>query len=267
MQKTTPPWQHLLLLCVSLLWANGATAFSAMVSPPRFELVAKPGQTLREVLEISHVDATPGSYSFATADWSMDANAVVTFTDALSTDSCRSWVAIERRKMTLPANGRAKFRIEISVPATAVARECRFALLVQGDDQVAQSPNLPMPIAGRIGIIFYVAVAGAKPALTFAPQGVARFENVNTPMLSVSNAGNAHGRLAGVLTGTDASGKRFEFVPEAVPILAGETRAVKLAPNLLGGAAGSPTLPIRVSGQLEWGDTRSAIDHEFKATP
>ncbi len=240
-----------------------AQAFSAMVSPPRFELRAKPGETLREVLEISHADSSPGGYRFATADWTFAADGTVAFSESLATNSCRPWVAIERRTANLPPNGRMKFRVEITVPAGTPASECRFALLVQGDDQVVRSGALPVPVAGRIGVIFYVSVAGAAPKLAITPNGTQVIDNVSAPLLKVTNTGDAHGRIGGVLSGVDAKGQKFELVPTGLPILAGETRVVPLMPNAVGGGAANPTLPLRVTGKLEWGDTTTALDHEF----
>ena len=254
-----------LALCFTLIFASTASAFSALVSPPRFEINAKSGQTLREIVELSHVDGTPGGYTFATADWQLEGNGTVTFKDALATDSCRPWVAIERRHMTLPANGRAKFRVEITVPANARAKECRFALLVQGDDQAAATAGLPVPIAGRIAVIFYVVVGDAKPLLDFKPLGVQLIEQMQTPVLRVTNSGEAHGRVGGVMNGIDAKGRKFEFVPTSLPILAGETRDVALMPNVVGGGPANPALPVRVTGKLEWGNASTALDHEFSA--
>ena len=41
------------------------------------------------------------------------------------------------------------------------------------------------------------------------------------PALRVHNAGNAHARMSGFLTGTDASGKKYDFTPSDLPILPG----------------------------------------------
>lgn len=252
---------------IMMIVAAPAMGFSAMVSPPRFELSAKPGQTLREVLEISHADSTAGGYRFATADWTLAADGSVSFTEALAANSCRPWVAIERRSANLPANGRMKFRVEINVPADAPPSECRFALLVQGDDQVVRSGALPVPVAGRIGVIFYVLVGGAAPKLNITPNGVHVIDQVSAPVVKVSNIGNGHGRLGGVLTAVDAKGQKFELVPTSMPILAGETRDVPLMPNAVGGGPANPTLPLRVSGKIEWGDTTTLLEHEFGGSP
>ena len=40
--------------------AAHAQGFAAQVSPPRFELAARPGKTVRNVIEVSNRSTTPG---------------------------------------------------------------------------------------------------------------------------------------------------------------------------------------------------------------
>ena len=49
--------------------------------------------------------------------------------------------------------------------------------------------------------------------------------------LTVSNTGDAHGRLEGSLDAVDNKGRRFELVPEGTPILPGQTRTLALMPK------------------------------------
>ena len=88
----------LLVLLPAMAWAQG---FAAFISPPRFEVKTAAGQPLRQVLEIQHVGRTPGNYRIYTNDWTLDAEHQVAFTNELAPDSCRLWVAIERRELTL----------------------------------------------------------------------------------------------------------------------------------------------------------------------
>ena len=60
---------------------------------------------------------------------------------ASTSDSCRPWVAIERREITVPGGGRYRFRFEVEPPADAPPRECRFALMIEGDEQTAQTAD------------------------------------------------------------------------------------------------------------------------------
>ena len=89
---------------LAVLIAASATAvvparaqFSLAVSPPRFELSVKPGEQVREVIELTHSDVRAGAYKLKTADWTLRPDGSVDFSDELLPGSCRPWVAIERR--------------------------------------------------------------------------------------------------------------------------------------------------------------------------
>ena len=67
------------------------------------------------------------------------------------------WVAIESRQITVAPGGKYRYRFEVSPPADAPAGECRFAIMIEGDEQNVQTPGGPsFPIAGRLGVIVYV---------------------------------------------------------------------------------------------------------------
>ena len=235
-----------------------AQGFAALVSPPRFELAVKPGERLREVMEITNASARPAKYRLKTADWTFDGNAAVKFDDALTPGSCRPWVAIETRQITVSAGGKYRYRFEVAPPADATAGECRFAILIEGDEQNVQTPGGPaFPIAGRLGVIVYVTLGGAQPQLEVVGARVAPVNAEDMPVVMVKNSGNAHGRLAGFLSGTDAEGKKLEFTPATLPILPGETRAISLVLYKERDEPVKIAYPITVRGKLEWGDTQS----------
>ena len=73
----------------------------------------------------------------------------------------------------------------------------------------------------------------------------------------VKNSGNAHGRLAGFLSGTDAAGKKLEFTPSTLPVLPGETRAISLVLYRERDEALKIAYPITIRGKLEWGRQES----------
>ena len=82
-------------------------------------------------------------------------------------------------------------------------------------------------------------------------------------MIYVRNTGNAHGRLEGILEGTDASGRKLEFTPAGLPILAGETREIAL--NVAGDGDTRPTVafPIAIRGTLEWSGKSTPFEARF----
>lgn len=238
-----------------------AQGFAAYVTPPRFELRVQPGTTLRQVFELQQVGTTRGQYRIYTNDWVFQPDQSVEFGDALAPESCRPWVAIERRELTVEPGARYRYRFEITPPPDTPARECRFAIMVEGRDPTVGGN---VQAAGRIGIVVYAAVGDAAPRLELADTRVETLNGQATPVLLVRNTGNAHGRLGGFVEGTDDAGQRIEFGPADLPILPGETRRVPLV-ALGEGKQAAPTVrfPVRIQGKLEWGRNTLALDARF----
>lgn len=265
------------LVAVALCTSGWVHGFSALVSPPRIETQAHPGQTIRQTIEITHAANTPGKYKFYTNDWQLNNAGGVEFFEDLQSGSCRTWVALERREITLGAQGKSRYRFEVTPPANAAEGECRFVIMVEGETQDIQSQNINLPVAGRIGVIVYVAVGNAAPQLEVLgasanPSGTAT-QAPNHPAIEVRNSGSATGRLSGFLSGTDASGKKFDFSPDGNPILPGAVRRIVLVPSLPSGTGATDNsasavrvqYPITVQGQLEWGRERVKFEQRFVA--
>lgn len=250
--------------CLLLASAARAQGFSALVSPPRFEGRAEAGSTYRNLIEISNVSDAPAHFTVQTADWSFGPDATVAFSDALAADSCRPWVGLEAADINLAPNAKRRYRFEVRVPADAPSRECRFAIMIEGDPETVAGSNAP-PVSGRIGVIVYLAIGDAAAKLEVVGRSVQTVDGNAVPVLSVRNGGNAHGRLQGFLDGTDASGKRYAFAPSTLPILPGETREITLTPQADNADLPVPVLawPLQLEGRLEWGAQRLDINKTF----
>ena len=242
-----------------------AQGFAALVSPPRFELTAKAGATVRQVIEVSNRSAAPGHYRIHTADFDLTAQYGVTFHEDLQPNSCRPWVALERPEVTLPGGGTMRYRFEIAVPKDAPAGECRFGLLVEGvDPAVAQAGSVQLPIAGRIGVIVYIVIDGAAPKLEVFGPHIVTANGKRVPSLRVHNSGNAHGRISGFLSGKDANGAKYDFTPSDFPILPGEDREVYFMPSLPNNDSPTLAFPVTVRGTLEWAGGTVPVDERFE---
>ena len=245
------------MFAAALLVSAGARAqFAASVSPPRFEFDAPAGETSRRVVEVVHAGATAGNYRFATADWRLSADGQAEFMEALQPDSCRPWVAIERRTATVAPGARLRFRFEVTPPADTPARECRFAIMVESAEQLANAGDLQFPMSGRIAVIVYARVGGALPQLTIEQTLVARIDGQDVPALRVRNAGTATGRFGGFASARDADGARLDLAPQTVPVLPGMVRVLGLMPlpPVDKPNAAAPVItrwPLRVQGTLE----------------
>lgn len=244
--------------------AHCQAQFAAAVTPPRFELSVEPGQVARQVIEITHAIPGSGSYRVYTTDWAMDASGALTFYDTLQPGSCRPWVAIERRDITVVNGTRLRYRFEVAPPAGTSATECRFALMIESKPQeVKTGETASFPMNGRIGVIVYASVGAARAVLEAGELSVDNFDGKAVPMLTVHNRGNATGRLAGSVKGVDPSGRTLEFSPESVPILPGQSRRIALqlfepagrAAAAAGRAASAAPVrwPLALRGTLEYG--------------
>jgi hypothetical protein len=257
-------------LAIALPMLAYAQSFSAVVSPPRFEVAVQPGKTIRQVLEITQASNEKGAYRIYTNDWTIGADGNAVFADELVPNSCRPWVSLERRELTIAANAKMRFRFEITPPADAVPTECRFAIMIEGAEQVVKANGaMSFPVSGRVGVVVYAAVGDAAPKLEISPAGTHVSEGMIVPVLNIKNTGNAHGRAMGFLKGTDRQGVKIDFSPEPLPILPGQTRAVMLIPQAEGNAAIKLNYPINIQGAIEWSETLGAkktdIDFRFDA--
>ena len=258
-----------LALAAGLLGAAGAGAFNAGVGPPRFELAAQPGETLREVVSIVNSGDVVESYRIRTADWDLTrAGGVVIHPPALQPGSCRPWTRIERRELTLGPQEVKRYRFEVSVPADAAQGECRFALLIEtAPPEAPAGVELPqfsvqLPITARLAVIVYVRVGAAAPALRVEGAEMRDVRGATVPVLTVRNDGDAHGRPGGFVTAEDDVGKRYELLVVPSPVLAGQTADILLRPDpaLYGEEPPAWQPPLRLRGALETGAGDLALD-------
>jgi len=247
--------------CAGLILCIPARAdFAVALSPPRFELETKAGTVLRNTLEISNAGKEPVRLSVRTADWVFRPDGSVEFFDPLQPGSCRPWVAIERREVTVRPGRPYKLRFEVTPPPDTAPVECRFALLVEGEDRsLGKAGDINIPYTGRLAAVVYVGVGGVQPELSIVGAQVREVNGQPAPVLMVRNTGAAHGRPQGMLVGTDANGADLELAPSGEPMMPGETRAIALVASKRSdpGIRVVPRLPITAKGAVEWAKGKS----------
>lgn len=257
-------------ILVSGLLACGSTSvqadFSFAISPPRFELTAKPGERVRQTIEITNASASPAGLLIRTADWVFRRDDTVVFLDDLQPDSCRPWVAIERRELMVAPRQPYRFRFEVAPPPGQAPVECKFAILMEGKDSSFAGESRAVPLGARVGVIVYVKVGEVAPELSVQAARVEVRNGAPVALIDVKNSGTAHGRLDGFLTGTDSRGQILDVSAANTPILPGETRAIALKISKQGDSNTlvEPVFPINVKGKLEWGKGRTTeLDQRF----
>jgi hypothetical protein len=264
MNKRTEWFICILCFAATMMSADArAQGFTAAVSPPRFELGVKPGEHARHIVEITNPNNQSTRFEIKTADWVLDADGGLTFFDELQPGSCRPWVAIEAREITVGPSGKYRYRFEVAAPESAASGECRFAMLIQGEDQPVKTGSLSFPVSGRIGVIIYVVVGDAVPQLEVIGTRLRTLNGITLPVVDVKNSGKAHGRISGFLSGTDASGKKLDFDPATLPILPGELRGIALSPSTGRDEPVKIEYPVTIRGTLEWGNKSFPFEQRF----
>lgn len=261
----------LFLFCLGLILMmpafTHAGTFAVRISPPNFEIKAKPGKVVREIITIENIDVEPGGYSIRTADWDFNDNGGVVIhppDKPLQAGSCRPWTRLERTRLEVASNKTKRYRFEVHVPEDVKDGACKFAIVISpapGTIDSMKMGNLDMPILGSIAVIVYVTVGNAQPDIFL--EGVKKIyqDGEPLPLLSLHNNGNAHARPFGSVRAKDSKGKTADLLVVPFPILPGDTRDIQLTadPRMSGIEKMSELVfPISVKGMIEWdgGSTR-----------
>ena len=261
------------LALAAVMGQSTATAgpFEIAISPSRFELSAKSSARMGQLLTIHNVGAVPTEVSIRTLDWTYSEEGVLAYLDELQPDSCRPWVTLERRFVKINAASSAQFRFQLDIPADAKRGECRLMLAIEGVEPAQQAviqsggASLSLPVNGRIAVAVYVAVNGAESRFSVKDIGVKTIQGRPTTAITVTNDGDAHGRLDGSLDAQDAAGQALELVPDGTPVLPGQTRTLALQPRTEPNQKPRDfKLPVKVKGTLDWERGSFKIDAELK---
>jgi fimbrial chaperone protein len=259
------------LLAALLLAAGPAAAFEMSVAPSRVEVAGKAGGRIGQSLQLTNVGSQQTEVAVHTLDWSFSPEGNITFHDELRPGSCRPWVTLERRVVRIAPQASVPFRFQIDVPPDAPRGECRFMLAVEGVEPAyraqiaAGGTSLSLPVNGRIAIAVYVEVNGAEPKFEFKGIGVSEVAGKRQPVITLSNTGDAHGRIEGSLSATDAKGRKFELIPDSSPLLPGQTRTLVLQPRTSQQVRQiEPAFPLKADGQLDWDLGSFKVDVELQ---
>jgi fimbrial chaperone protein len=260
-----------LLGVVAITMATPAAAlFDASVSPPRFELKAKPGDVVRSVITIANNGVQPERYSIKTADWDLDSGGSVKYDEgAPGPKSCRPWVRIERHEINVVPKGTRSYRFEVHVPNDVAMAECRFALLVAGNagtvSPTTRDKRIQIPIVGRLGVIVYVTLNDGRADIQLLKLEMRKVDGRMVPIATFHNKGNVHGRVQGSLEARDARNHKLQLIADQAPILPNTTRSIILSPT--DWSSGEPkapafdlAMPLEVHGRLQYADGEVKID-------
>jgi fimbrial chaperone protein len=248
-----------------------AAGFGAGISPTKFELRAKSGDTLRDTVTILNGNQEISEYNLRTADWKLDENQSVSyFEDELLDGSCRPWVRLERELIRVGVGEQKKYRFEVHVPDDAEPGLCTFAILIEPAEAVmaamGDNREIKFPVIGRYAVTVYVTVGDARPNIAYLGLGEQQVSNLRLPTLRLQNTGTTYDRAFGQVTATDADGQRVVLIASSFPILPGRTENILLAPQQDAGRPRPVSLayPLKLKGRIEIGDDTVAINEQFE---
>lgn len=259
-------------LLLALPLATTAGPFELGVAPSRFELSARPGTRVGQSMSLQNVSDQSTDVAVRTLDWNMTPEGGINYHEDLGPGSCRPWVTLERRRLTLGPRAREAYRFQVDIPSDAPRVECRFMIALEGAEPAATSKlgsggaAVSLPVSGRIAIAVYIAINGAQPKLEVENLSTQLLRGRRLPTVTITNKGDAHGRLDGALDATDARGQKFELVPDASPLLPGQTRTLAFTArtNAPGQKLDEPVYPIKAGGRLDWENGSFKVEAEFK---
>ncbi|HSD96926.1 MAG TPA: hypothetical protein VLB06_07275 [Sulfuricaulis sp.] len=251
-----------LVLAAAVITATPTYAgFDVSVSPPRFELYAKPGETVRQTVSIYNLGNVPGRYLTKTADWELGTSGEALMQEGAPKEgSCRPWVKIERHEIGVAPRETRDYRFEVHVPENAKNGECRFALLVSSEAGTATPGGgsfIQIPIVGRLAVIVYVTIGDAKPDMKFERIAMQKINGKPLPVATFRNAGDAHGRVSGHLEALDANHHKVILAADESVILPNSARGIMLTPmDWSSGEGKRPAFdlapPMHVRGTLKF---------------
>ena len=250
---------------------SAAAPFEIGATPTRFILTGKSASRIGQTLTVFNLGTAPTELALRTLDWTFTESGNVTYHDELLPNSCRTWVTLERKTLKIGARDKRTFRFQIEVPADARRGECRFMVALEGVEPATKAllesggSNLSLPVSGRIAVAVYIAINGAEPKLEMKQVTTEDIQGTRTPVITVSNTGDAHARLDGGLAAVDAQKNEFELLPDSSPILPGQTRSIRLLPKAEDGkAVASMVFPVVSKGSIDWEKGTFKVAAEFK---
>jgi fimbrial chaperone protein len=255
--------------------STGSPAFSGpfeiAASPSRFEISGKSGVRIGQSLDIYNVGKLPAEVALRTLDWSYSADGNISYHDELQPNSCRPWVALERKTVVVNPSSKRIFRFQLDIPSDAPRGECRFMIAIEGIEPAYRAllesggASLSLPVNGRLAIAVYVSISGAESKLALTHIGMSEFKGKRTPTVTVTNTGDAHGRLEGNLDAIDTKGVAFELIPEGTPVMPGQTRVLPLiVKSEAKKVVVEPVYPVKAQGIFDWENGSFKVDVEFK---
>jgi P pilus assembly chaperone PapD len=246
------------LLLPGPLWA----AFSVEMTPARLELKADPGKTLRAAIKFRTRGRGTQKVEITKGHFGLDDEGVPLFdTPRDGAQSAAAWITLNQTSFAINPRQERILRLEVTVPPQTPPGGYRAALYVMpppGDTKTKEG-GATVFLQGRLALLIYVTVGGAKPDGQIKAWEWRRIPPGKEDSLAfqVTNQGKAHLRLAGVVQVVDAQGQKYDAIVPGLPVLPGQSQWVPLDfPE----KAPPPGSAVTIDGSVDLGQGEKRIN-------
>jgi len=237
-------------------FSNGHGGFSLGISPVRWEAAGKPGKTLRKVVVLTGGAGAIQKVKVGVGDWTLSEDGAPIFgKSGTMPESAASWIRYHPAELNVYPRQRKIVRLSIRIPDATPSGCYRVALFFEPpqSDEEGRKGATSVFLRGRLALLIYVTVGDARPEgeiLDTAWRVIIKGRKP-VPALKVHNRGNAHLRMNGIFAARTLSGKKFEGIIPALPILPGQTRWIPLE---FQGEAPPPNSDLDLTLHVDLGD-------------
>jgi P pilus assembly chaperone PapD len=249
-------WSVGVILMAGLWLAGPAWAsFSVEMSPARLELKADPGKIIRAAVKLrtrgrgsQKVEVTKGYFGLS--------NQGIPYFDHPKevSHSAAGWITLNQTNFIIHPRQQKILRLEIAVPPQTPPGGYRAAIYLAPPNAEARTKEggATVFLQGRLALLIYVTVGPARPDGQIKAWGWRRIPPGKHDSLAfqVTNQGNAHLRLAGVVQVIDSQGGKYDAIVPGVPVLPGQLTWVPLD---FPGEAPAPDSAVTIDGAIDLG--------------
>jgi len=246
------------LLLPGPAWAG----FSVEMTPARLELNVDPGKTVRAAIKLRTRGRGAQKVEVIRGYFGLDEEGSPLFdTPKDAPQSAAAWISINQTALTINPNQEKVLRMELAVPPQTLPGGYRAALYIMPPvaDAKSKESGATVFIQARIALLIYVTVGGARPDGQIKAWQWRRIPPGKTDSLAfqVTNQGNAHLRLAGVVQVVDPQGQKYDAMVPGVPVLPGQLTWVPLEfPE----KAPPPGSAVTIDGAIDLGKGEQRIN-------
>jgi len=250
-------------LVAGLLLGGPAWAgFAVEIAPARLELKVDPGKTVRAAIKLKTRGRGAQKVEVTKGHFGLDDTGTPHFDTPKDTSkSAAAWITVNQTEFTINPTQERILRMELTVPPGTPPGGYRATLYIAPPKGDAKSKDRGASVflQGRLALIIYVTVGGAKPdgeikAWEWRKLPPGKQESL---ALQVNNRGNAHLRLAGVVQVVDAQGQKYDAIVSGMPVLPGQLAWIPLD---FQEKAPPPGSAVTIDGAIDLGQGEKRIN-------